>query len=69
MLDEMAVNKLFAWAMMIRVDMDNLGMDTINNYAGKYEKAQFYAILFQASEFCRALVSATPFETVVYGIG
>lgn len=33
MLDEMAVKKLFAWAMMIRVDMDNLGMDTINNYA------------------------------------
>lgn len=33
MLDEMSVNKLFAWAMMIRVDMDNLGMDTINNYA------------------------------------
>lgn len=33
MLDEMAVKKLFVWAMMIRVDMDNLGMDTINNYA------------------------------------
>lgn len=33
MLDEMAVKKLFAWAMMIRIDMDNLGMDTINNYA------------------------------------
>ena len=33
MLDEMAVKKLFVWAMMIRVDMENLGMDTINNYA------------------------------------
>lgn len=33
MLDEMAVKKLFAWAMMIRIDMENLGMDTINNYA------------------------------------
>lgn len=33
LLDEMAVKKLFAWAMMIRVDMENLGMDTINNYA------------------------------------
>ena len=33
LLDEMAVKKLFVWAMMIRVDMDNLGMDTINNYA------------------------------------
>ena len=29
----MAVKKLFSWAMMIRVDMDNLGFDTINNYA------------------------------------
>lgn len=39
MLDEMAVKKLFVWAMMIRVDMDNLGMDTINNYAiGKKDK-------------------------------
>lgn len=33
MYDEMAVNKLFVWAMMIRVDMENLGIDTINNYA------------------------------------
>lgn len=33
LLDGMAVKKLFAWAMMIRVDMDNLGFDTINNYA------------------------------------
>lgn len=32
-LDEMAVKKIFVWAMMIRVDMENLGMDTINNYA------------------------------------
>ena len=33
MYDEMAVKKLFAWAMMIRVDMENLGFDTITNYA------------------------------------
>ena len=33
MYDEMAVKKLYAWAMMIRVDMENLGFDTINNYA------------------------------------
>lgn len=32
-LDELAVKKLFAWAMMIRVDMNHLGFDTINNYA------------------------------------
>lgn len=31
--DETSVKKLFVWAMMIRVDMKNLGMDTINHYA------------------------------------
>ena len=28
-----AITKLFQWAFMIRVDMENLGFDTINNYA------------------------------------
>lgn len=31
--DVMAVKKLFTWAMMVRVDMQNLGFDTINRYA------------------------------------
>lgn len=31
--DEMAVKKLFTWAFMIRVDMENLGFDSINKYA------------------------------------
>lgn len=31
--DIMAVKKLFTWAMMIRVDMQHLGFDTINRYA------------------------------------
>ena len=31
--DEMVVKKLFIWAFMIRVDMKNLGQDTINKYA------------------------------------
>lgn len=31
--DEMSVKKLFIWAFMIRVDMKNLGFDTINKYA------------------------------------
>ena len=33
LLDIMAVRKLFIWAMMTRVDRQNLGFDTINNYA------------------------------------
>lgn len=31
--DPMAVKKLFTWAMMLRVDMNHLGFDTINRYA------------------------------------
>ena len=31
--DAMAIKKLFTWAMMIRVDMEHLGFDTINLYA------------------------------------
>lgn len=31
--DEMAVKKLFTWAFMIRIDMENLGFETINKYA------------------------------------
>lgn len=31
--DHMAVKKLFTWAMMIRIDMQHLGFDTINRYA------------------------------------
>lgn len=31
--DVMAVKKIFTWAMMIRIDMQHLGFDTINRYA------------------------------------
>lgn len=31
--DEMAVKKLFTWAFMLRVDLKNLGYDSINKYA------------------------------------
>ena len=31
--DEMAVKKLFSWAFMLRVDMENLGFDSVNKYA------------------------------------
>lgn len=31
--NESAVKKLFLWTMMLRVDMQNLGLDTINKYA------------------------------------
>ena len=31
--DEMSVKKLFSWAFMVRIDMENLGFDSINKYA------------------------------------
>ena len=31
--DEMSVKKLFTWAFMVRIDMENLGFDSINKYA------------------------------------
>ena len=31
--DEQAVKKLFIWALMLRVDMENLGFDSVNKYA------------------------------------
>jgi len=35
--DEQAIKKLFSWAFMLRVDMANLGFDSINKYAiGEY---------------------------------
>lgn len=40
--DEMAVKKLFTWAFMIRVDMENLGFDSINKYAiGNDENSRY----------------------------
>jgi hypothetical protein len=36
--DEQVIKKLFTWAFMLRVDMINLGFDSINKYAiGEYE--------------------------------
>jgi hypothetical protein len=36
--DEQVVKKLFSWAFMLRIDMINLGFDSINKYAiGEYE--------------------------------
>ena len=40
--DEMAVGKLFTWAFMIRVDLINLGFDSINKYAiGDQENSRY----------------------------
>lgn len=40
--DEMAVKKLFTWAFMLRVDMENLGFDSVNKYAiGNNENSRY----------------------------
>ena len=37
----MAVKKLFSWAFMLRVDMENLGFDSINKYAIGDENSRY----------------------------
>ena len=39
--DEMAIKKLFVWAFMLRVDMENLGFDSINKYAIGDENSRY----------------------------
>ena len=39
--DEMAVKKIFIWAFMLRVDMENLGFDSINKYAIGDENSKY----------------------------
>ena len=39
--DERAVKKLFTWAFMLRVDMENLGFDSINKYAIGSEEGRY----------------------------
>lgn len=54
--DEMAIKKLFTWAFMIRVDMENLGFDTINKYAIGDETNQRYTnaiAMFSKISFAR----------------
>ncbi len=54
--DEMAIKKLFTWSFMIRVDMENLGYDSINKYAiGDGTSARYTNILplFSKISFAR----------------
>lgn len=39
--DEMAVKKLFVWAFMLRIDMENLGFDSVNKYAIGDENSRY----------------------------
>ena len=39
--DELAVKKLFSWSFMLRVDMENLGFDSINKYAIGDENSRY----------------------------
>ena len=40
--DEQAVKKIFTWALMLRVDMENLGFDSINKYASCFNDEEKY---------------------------
>ena len=43
--DIMAVKKIFTWAFMIRVDMENLGFDSINKYAIGEDNGMFLNVI------------------------
>lgn len=53
--DEMAVKKLFSWAFMLRVDMENLGFDSINKYAIGDENSRYtnMVAMFSKISFAR----------------
>ena len=53
--DEMAVKKLFSWAFMLRVDMENLGYDSINKYAIGDENTRYtnHITMFSKISFAR----------------
>ena len=42
--DVMAIKKIFTWAFMLRVDMENLGFDSINKYAIGEDNGRFYNV-------------------------
>ena len=51
--DERAVKKLFTWAFMLRVDLENLGFDSVNKYAvgeeGLYSNAiKMFSVIGEA---------------------
>lgn len=51
MLDELALDKLFMWAFMLRIELDNLSYDSVNKYAvgfGIYNNCPIFSIISQA---------------------
>lgn len=52
--DVRAVRKLFTWAMMIRVDMQSLGFDSINKYAVGEDNGRFTNVVPMPSIITRA---------------
>jgi len=53
--DVMAVKKLFTWAFMVRVDMENLGFDSINKYSiGDAENTRYTNAIPMFAKICFA---------------
>lgn len=52
--DVRAVRKLFTWAMMIRVDMQSLGFDSVNKYAVGEDNGRFTNVVPMPSLIARA---------------
>ncbi len=57
--EEKAVKKLFSWAMMLRIDMDHLGADSVNKYAIGEFNAYYTNCIAMFSEIERARFPST----------
>lgn len=52
--DEIAIKKLFTWAFMLRIDMKNLGFDSINKYAIGEANERYTNVIPVFAQICHA---------------
>ncbi len=65
--DEMAIKKLFVWSFMLRVDMENLGFDSVNKYAVGEENWRYSnnVAMFSKISFARLHTEISGLQIVV----
>lgn len=65
--EEMAIKKLFVWSFMLRVDMENLGFDSVNKYAVGEENWRYSnnVAMFSKISFARLHTEISGLQIVV----
>ena len=63
----MAIKKLFVWSFMLRVDMENLGFDSVNKYAVGEENWRYSnnVAMFSKISFARLHTEISGLQIVV----